>query len=101
MGIETEYPGSNGRLKDREKERKMLRKTILGAAAALTLGLTAIAPTTASASGFSVHFGGGGFGYHDHGYGGYGYGYGGCFKKKVKVFDPYYGWVWTKKNICY
>lgn len=80
----------------------MLRKTLIGAAAALTLGLAALAPSSASAHGVSVHLGHGfGVGFHGHhGYhGGY---YGGCFKKKVKVFDPYLGgWVWTKKKICY
>jgi hypothetical protein len=81
----------------------MFRKTILGAAAALTLGLAALAPSSASAGGISVHFGGGGFGY------GPGYGYGGgywggpsCYKKSVKVFNPYLGhYVWTKKTFCY
>ena len=96
MVIEAEYPGLNGRLKDR-RIRKMLRKTILGAAAALTLGLAALAPTSASAGGFHVHFG--------HGYGpGYGHGYWGphCYKKTVKVFNPYLGhYLWTKKKFCY
>jgi hypothetical protein len=68
----------------------------------MTLGLAALAPTTASAHGVSVHFGGGGFGFG--GYGGYGYNnyWGGCYKKSVKVFDPYIGgYVWVKKKFCY
>lgn len=82
----------------------MLRKTILGAAAAATLALTALVPTTASAGGVSVHFVGGGFGF-GHGYHGYHGGYWGgpsCYKKSVKVFNPYLGhYVWTKKKFCY
>jgi hypothetical protein len=102
MGIEAEYPGLNGRPSDRE-EHIMFRKTILGAAAALTLGVAALAPTAASAGGpgISIHFGGG------HGGFGYGGGYGGywgpsCFIKKVKVWNPYIdAYVWKKKKICY
>jgi hypothetical protein len=81
----------------------MLRKTILGAAAAMTLGLAALAPSSASAGGVSVHFGGGGFGF-GHGYHGHHGGYWGpsCYKKSVKVFNPYLGhYVWTKKKFCY
>ena len=80
----------------------MIRKTILGTAAALTLGLAALAPTAASAGGpgFHVHIGGGG-GYWGGGYGG-GYWGPSCFVKKVKVWNPYLGhYVWKKKHICY
>ncbi|BCJ90949.1 hypothetical protein IZ6_16840 [Terrihabitans soli] len=90
----------------------MLRKTLIGAAAALTLGAAALIPSSASAhgghghghGGVSVHFGGGGFGFGGYGPGYYNTYWGGpsCYKKSVKVFDPYLGgWVWTKKKICY
>jgi hypothetical protein len=102
MGIETEYPGFNGRLQTERRNANMLRKTILGAAAAATLALTALIPTTASAGGVSVHFGGFGYGHGYHGYHGGYWGGPSCYKKSVKVFNPYLGhYVWTKKKFCY
>lgn len=87
----------------------MIRKTLLGVAAAITLGAAALAPTAASAGGpgISIHFGGG----YGGGYGGYGpyYGggyyndyYSGCGYKQVKVWsNKWQKFVWKAKKICY
>ena len=79
----------------------MLRKTLLGAAAGLTLAVAALSPSTASAGGFHLHVGGFGGGYWGPGY--YGGSWGpACYFKKVKVWNPYvHAWVWKKKKICY
>jgi hypothetical protein len=82
----------------------MLRKSLLGAAAGLTLAVAALAPSAASAGGFHLHVGGPGF------YGpSYGYGYGytpyygpDCFYKKVKVWSHKWDkWIWKTKKVCY
>lgn len=80
----------------------MLRKTVLGAAAALTLGLAAMAPTAASAGGgFHLHVGGFGGGYWGPGYGG-GYWGPSCYIKKVKVWShAHHHFHWKKKKVCY
>jgi len=82
----------------------MLRKTILGIAAAASLSAVALAPTSASAGGFiwptfhphhHHHWG--------HGFGigiGYGYGgYDGCYVTR-RVFTPY-GVAFRTVNVCY
>ncbi|MBI5128832.1 MAG: hypothetical protein HZA66_05275 [Rhodopseudomonas palustris] len=83
----------------------MFRKIALGLFAAASLGVVALAPTSASA-------GGGGWGWHPHhhhwhgpafgiGYIGTGYvgnGYGGCYVTR-RVPTPY-GWRWRTFNIC-
>jgi hypothetical protein len=76
----------------------MLRKTLLAAAAAASLGLVALAPTSASA-----HYHGGWHGYHgSHGYGFRvytgGYGYNSCYRKRVFYTD--YGPVVKWVNVC-
>ena len=79
----------------------MLRKTVLGAAAGLTLALAALAPSTASAGSFHLHVGGFGGGYWGPGYhhGGWGPH---CYFKKVKVWSHAHGhFHWKTKKICY
>jgi hypothetical protein len=85
----------------------MIRKTLLGLAAASTLAVAALVPSTASAGGpgFSIHLGGfgGGYGYGPY-YGGgyYGNYYGGCHLKEVKVWsNKWHKFVWKTKKICY
>jgi hypothetical protein len=89
------------------KEKTMLRKLSLVAVAAASLGMAALAPTSASA------FGGHGWhgGWHDggRGWGGprfyvggpafYGYGYGGCYVRRL-VPTPW-GPRWRLVNRCY
>jgi len=80
----------------------MLRKTVLGIAAAASLSAVALAPTSASAGGFiwptfhhHHHWGHGGFGL------GIGYvsgGYDGCYQTR-RVFTPY-GVVFRTVNVC-
>lgn len=79
----------------------MLRKTLLGAAAGLTLAVAALAPSSASAGGnFSLHVG--------VPFYGYGYGYNpyytsgpDCFYKKIKVWSHKYDkWIWKSKLVC-
>jgi hypothetical protein len=82
----------------------MIRKTLLGLAAASTLAVAALAPSAASAGGpnFSIHVGGfGGYGpYYGGGY--YGDYYGGCHYKEVKVWShKWHKFVWKTKKICY
>ncbi|MFC5068759.1 sulfur globule protein precursor [Flaviflagellibacter deserti] len=91
----------------------MLRKIVLGFAAAAALGASALVPTAASAGGVSIGFGGFGVGFHGHHshHGHHGYYSPGvvviggptCYWKKVKVYNPGPGpdWYWTKKKICY
>jgi hypothetical protein len=86
----------------------MIRKTLLGLAAASTLAIAALAPSTASAGGpsFSINFGGGyggGYGYGPYyGAGYYGDYYGGCDYKEVKVWsNKWQKFVWKTKKICY
>lgn len=81
----------------------MLRKLSLVAVAAASLGVAALAPTSASA--------GGGHGWHggSHGWGGprffvggpayYGYGYGDCYVRRL-VPTPW-GPRWRLVNRCY
>jgi hypothetical protein len=76
----------------------MLRKTLLAAAAAASLGLVALAPTSASA-----HYHGGWHGYHGgYGYGfrvySGGYGYNSCYSKRIFYTD--YGPVVKWVNVC-
>lgn len=110
MGIETEYPGSNGR--SIKRMTHMIRKTLLGLSAAAALGVAALAPTSASASGISIGFGfGHGFGHGYHGYHGHhGYApvyYGpkyyapSCYLQKVKVWSNKHNkFVWRTQRIC-
>ena len=96
----------------------MFRKLSLAAAAALSLGVAALAPTSASAWGDGWHGGWhGGFhpgyhaGFYHHPYGGgygsrfyvggpgYGYGYGGCYVRRL-VPTPW-GPRWRQVNRCY
>jgi hypothetical protein len=82
----------------------MMRKLTYAAVAALSLGLTALAPTAASA-----HWHGGWHGGGWHGWGGprvviggpayYGGGYGGCWVRRV-VPTPW-GPRWRVVNRCY
>jgi hypothetical protein len=86
------------------KETTMLRKLSLVAVAAASLGVAALAPTSASA------WGGWHGGWH-HGWGGprvfvggpayygYGYGYGGCYVRRL-VPTPW-GPRWRLINRCY
>jgi hypothetical protein len=91
------------------QEMIMLRKLSLVAAAALTLGAAALAPSAASA-----HWHGGGYGGWHGGYGGWhrpygywggprvyagGYGYGGCYTRRL-VPTPW-GPRWRLINRCY
>jgi hypothetical protein len=89
----------------------MLRKLSLAAAAAVSLGVAALAPTSASAWGGGWHGGWhpgwhGGF-YHHYGYGprfyvggpAYSYGYGGCYARRL-VPTPS-GPRWRLVNRCY
>jgi hypothetical protein len=79
----------------------MFRKVTLAAVAAASLGVMALASTTASAGGFwphhhhHHHFG------HGHGFkiGFVGGGYGGCYVTR-RVLTPY-GFRWRTVNICY
>lgn len=85
----------------------MIRKTILGLAAASTLAVAALAPSAASAGSpnFSIHLGGfgGGYGYGPYYGGGYYNDYdGGCFLKEVKVWsNKWQKFVWKTKKVCY
>jgi hypothetical protein len=92
------------------KENDMLRKLSLVAVAAASLGVAALAPTSASAFGGHGWHGGwhggwggprffvGGPGYY--GYGAYaGYGYGGCYVRRL-VPTPW-GPRWRLVNRCY
>jgi hypothetical protein len=85
----------------------MIRKTLLGLAAASTLAIAALAPSAASAGGspnFSIQIGGfGGYGGYGPHYGGY-YNdyYGDCYFKEVKVWsNKWHKFVWKTKKICY
>ena len=78
----------------------MLRKTLLVAAAAASLGLVALAPTSASAGGWHGHRHGW-HGFHGgwHGFKVYsGYGYNSCYRKRVFYTD--YGPVVKWVNVC-
>jgi hypothetical protein len=88
----------------------MLRKLSLAAVAAISLGVAALAPTSASAwGGWHGGWHGGGFYHHGWGprifvggpvyYGGYGYGYGGCYARRL-VPTPW-GPRWRLVNVCY
>ena len=91
------------------KENDMLRKLSLVAVAAASLGVAALAPTSASA--FGGHGWGGGWhggwggprffvGGPYYGYGAYGaYGYGGCYVRRL-VPTPW-GPRWRLINRCY
>jgi hypothetical protein len=90
----------------------MFRKLSLAAAAAVSLGIAALAPTSASAfvggwhgGGYHQGWHGGGFYHHGFGYGprvyvgGPAYGYGGCYVRRV-VPTPW-GPRWRLVNRCY
>jgi hypothetical protein len=82
----------------------MLRKLSLVVVAAASLGVAALAPTSASAwGGHGWHGGwhGGGWGGHRFFVGGpaYGYGYGGCYVRRL-VPTPW-GPRWRLVNRCY
>lgn len=82
----------------------MLRKFLLGAAAAISLGVTALIPTSASAWGGwhgGWHHGWGGPRFFVGGpvYYGYGDGYGGCYVRRL-VPTPF-GPRWRSINRCY
>ena len=81
----------------------MLRNTILGIAAAASLSVVALAPSTASAGGFWPHHH-----HHHHGHWGHGHGfrvgfigggYDGCYVTR-RVFTPY-GVAFRTVNVCY
>jgi hypothetical protein len=86
----------------------MLRKLSLAAVAAISLGVTVLAPTSASAWG-GWHGGWHGGWYHGWGsprflvggpvHDGYGYGYGGCYVRRL-VPTPW-GPSWRLVNRCY
>jgi hypothetical protein len=84
----------------------MLRKLSLAAVAAVSLGVAALAPTSASAWG-GWHGGWHG-GYYHHSWGPrfyvggpayYSYGYGGCYARRL-VPTPW-GPRWRLVNVCY
>ena len=85
----------------------MLRKLSLVAVAAASLGVAALAPTSASAWG-GWHGGWHGGGWH-HGWGGprvfvggpayYGGGYGGCYLQRERFWDGY-GWRVRRVQVC-
>jgi hypothetical protein len=94
----------------------MFRKLSLVVLAAASLGMTALAPTSASAWGGGFHGGGWHGGWHGGGwhggwgarrfyvggpayYSGYGYGYGGCYVRRL-VPTPW-GPRWRLINRCY
>ena len=91
----------------------MLRKLSLAAVAAISLGVAALAPTSASAwGGWHGGWHGGGWhggGFYHHGWGprifvggpAYygGYGYGGCYARRL-VPTPW-GLRWRLVNVCY
>jgi hypothetical protein len=80
----------------------MLRKLSLVAVAAASLGLAALAPTSASAFGGHGWHGGGWHGgprFFVGGPGYYGYGYGGCYVRRL-VPTPW-GPRWRLVNRCY
>ena len=96
------------------KENDMLRKLSLVAVAAASLGVAALAPTSASAWGGHGWGGGWHHGWHGgwggprfyvggpgyYGYGAYaGYGYGGCYVRRL-VPTPW-GPRWRLVNRCY
>jgi hypothetical protein len=85
------------------KEKPMLRKLSLVAVAAASLGMAALAPTSASAfGGHGWHEGGRGWGGPRFYVGGpafYGYGYGGCSVRRL-VPTPW-GPRWRLVNRCY
>ena len=78
----------------------MLRKLTLAAVAAASLGVMALAPTSASAGGFWPHH------HHHHHWGpGFGVGliggggYDGCYVTR-RVLTPF-GFRWRTVNVCY
>lgn len=75
----------------------MIRKVTLALAAVAALGVTALAPTTASAGWKHKYFGHKHFYVYGPAYVAYGYS---CWKKKW-VYDPYYGWILKKVYVCY
>jgi hypothetical protein len=105
-------PSPDGALGAEPEETIMLRKLSLVAVAAASLGLAALAPTSASAFGaHGFHGGGGHGGWHGGwhggprffvggpGYYGSGYGYGGCTVRRL-VPTPW-GPRWRLVNRCY
>jgi hypothetical protein len=82
----------------------MLRKFLLGAVAAISLGVTALIPTSASAwggwhGGWHHGWGGARFLVGGPAYYGYGDGYGGCYVRRL-VPTPF-GPRWRLINRCY
>ena len=81
----------------------MLRKLTLAAVAAASLGVMALAPTSASAGGFWPHH------HHHHHHWGHGHGlrlgfiggggYDGCWQTR-RVLTPF-GFRWRTVNVCY
>ena len=81
----------------------MLRKLTLAAVAAASLGVMALAPSSASAGGFWPHH------HHHHHHWGHGHGlrlgfiggggYDGCYVTR-RVLTPY-GFRWRTVNVCY
>jgi hypothetical protein len=67
-----------------QQENSMFRKISIALAAVLALGVTALAPTTASATYKGKHWG-------HHGHGGWGYNY------YVPSYTSYYGSCWVKR----
>ena len=80
----------------------MLRKLTVAAVAAASLGVMALAPTSASAGGFFPH-------HHHHHHWGHGPGFGigfiggggydGCWQTR-RVLTPF-GFRWRTVNVCY
>ena len=79
----------------------MLRKLTLAAVAAASLGVMALAPTSASAGGFWPHHHHHHHWCHGHGFriGFAGGGYDGCWQTR-RVLTPF-GFRWRTVNVCY
>jgi hypothetical protein len=85
----------------RLRRTTMFRKLTLAAVAAASLGVMALAPTSASAGGFWPH-------HHHHHHWGHGHGfrigfvgggYDGCYVTR-RVLTPH-GFRWRTVNVCY
>ena len=102
---------TTGGVKALKEMNPMLRKLLLTAAAAVSLGVAALAPTAASAHwhGGGWHGGWHGGGFHHRHFGPrfffaggpsyYSYGYGGCYARRL-VPTPW-GPRWRLVNVCY
>jgi hypothetical protein len=100
---ETQTPRQDTNVDRAFRRTTMFRKLTLAAVAAASLGLIALAPTSASAGGFFPHHHHHHFG-HGHGFGlGVGFagggGYDGCWQTR-RVLTPF-GFRWRTVNVCY